>query len=714
MIIKWLSSEPDAEGDLETARKIGLINTLSLVGIGVLSIYGTHYLIAGKTTLGLLEVSIALSFALVSLRLRKTRAPWFACLYSTTVLGFFFLYLIVLCSRDHALWAFVFPLVAFFLMGLRGGAIAILLFFALCATAFLLELPSAFTHYAPAFEARFLGSLATVSLIAFFFELLRERFQEASHQKQQDIELTLGALEAATSAMRESEAKYREVVERASDGILIIQERIIRLANSQIIGFSGYTEEELIGSEFTRFIHEDALERILNIYRNRLSGKPAPRIYESAIKHKDGHKIEVEINSGVIAFEQQPAVLVLIRDITRRRRAEEEKADLEDQLRHSQKMEAVGELAGGVAHDFNNMLSAISGFAQMIMRRVGDEDPTLTDYANTIREASNRAADLTAKLLAFARKGKLEEAPLDLHSVITDVVKLLERTIDRRIRIRQDLKAPRATVIGDRSQLLNTILNLAVNARDAMPRGGVLTLRTSLHIIDANDPLPPMPDLSICDHVCLTVSDTGIGMDIATQDRVFEPFFTTKAIGKGTGLGLASAYGTVKAHRGSIALTSHPGRGTSFAVYLPAAEGASPQADEIPDEIETAEGRILVVDDEAPVRELYQAMLEAMGFTVICAVDGRDGLDVYRNHSEQIDLAIVDLIMPRLGGRECIEGLKELNPNLPIIISSGYSIGDEVAKVMQAGASAFIHKPFTMDELARAVTSLLRGSLVSS
>ncbi len=708
LIIKWLSADLDGIEDPEISRKVGLINAFSLVGIGVLSIYGAHYLIGGRTTMGLLEIGIALSFALVALRLRTTRAPGFACVYSTSILGLFFLYLIVLCGPDHALWAFVFPLVALFLLGYRAGIAAILLYFAAISGFFLLDLAPPFKRYDITFEARFLGCLTTVSLIAFFFEILRTRSQQASREKNEDLKITVNALDAATAALRESETKYRDVVERASDGILIVQEQLICFANSQLVRLSGFTQDEIVGSDFTEFLHEDEFQVTLKRYRDRLEGRPTPRIYDSALKHRDGHRVEVEINSGLITYEGRPAVLALIRDITGRRRVEAEKAQLEEQLRQSQKMEAVGELAGGVAHDFNNMLTAISGFSQMILRRVGEDDPTLSDYAQTIREASKRAAELTAKLLAFARKDPLEVAPVDLHLVIRDVVKLLERTIDPRVRIHQDLKATQATVLGDRSQLQNTILNLAVNARDAMLNGGILTFRTSILEEYERYTTPVPADLEPENHLLITVADTGIGMDAETRDRAFEPFFTTKDTGRGTGLGLASAYGTVKAHRGSITLTSHPGRGSTFKLYLPLAIETADVHDEATAEIGFGEGRILVVDDEAPIRELYTAMLEEIGFEVVCTVDGREGVDYYREHQGEIDLAIVDLIMPRLSGRECVEALKLLDPGLPIVVSSGYSIDEEVRRVMAAGANTFIRKPFTMDELARTVTANLR------
>jgi PAS domain S-box-containing protein len=701
----WIARRELESGDPEAPRRILLLEILSVVAVVAMSLFGASNLVGGAWGLGLVLIVIGWSFPLVILRARITGDPTFASRYSTAILGALFLYFIFFEGKDHAMWAFILPLVSLFFLGHRTGMIVNILFMASVLVFFLLDPPEPFHTYDPSFQARFLGAFPTVSLVAYFFERTRAQFQVAAAEKNTDLQRTLSDLEKTAEALKESEGKYRDVVERASDGIVIVKDRRICFANSQIARISGYTTEELVGKDFVEFIHPDHLEKTLGYYVNRLDGKPTRKIYDSALRNQNGDPVAVEINSGLVTFEGSTAVLALVRDITRRRQAEREKEQLEEQLRQAQKMEAVGELAGGIAHDFNNMLSAISGFSQMILRHIGTGDPVLSDYARTIQETSTRAAELTAKLLAFARKGRFEVTPVNIHDAIHDVVKLLERTIDPRIRIARELKCSHPVVLGDRGQLQNAILNLAVNARDAMPSGGVLRFSTS---DDTGADAPGKPESETGEFVIVQVTDTGTGMDPETKDRVFEPFFTTKDIGKGTGLGLASVYGTVKAHRGSIDVKSALEQGCTFTLRLPKAREAAGIVSEHCGAVETGTGRILVIDDEAPVREIYTAMLTEIGFEVVCAEDGRKGLDYFREHHAKIDLAIVDLMMPRLGGLECIEGLKIIDPDVPAIVSSGYAMNDEANRVLAAGARAFVQKPFTLEELARTVTSHLK------
>jgi PAS domain S-box-containing protein len=397
-------------------------------------------------------------------------------------------------------------------------------------------------------------------------------------------------------------------------------------------------------------------------------------------------------------------LLVHVSDVTSRK-------ELEMQLLQAQKLDSIGQLAGGVAHDFNNMLGAISGYADMIRQRFGPGNPSIEKYATRILDAARRSADLTAKLLAFARKGKFEMAIVNMHAVVQDVVGLLEHTIDRRIAIVQVLGARPSTVMGDRAQLQNAVLNLAVNARDAMPEGGRLVFSTD--VVDAaRVPRSERTDAPATAerYIMVSVTDTGIGMDELVQARIFEPFFTTKDLGKGTGLGLASVYGTVRSHNGFIDVTSAAGKGSTFTLYLPVVAQTAPDGVplRVPPSEQHAAATILFVDDEEIIRSMALEMLGGMGYSVHTCVDGGEAIAYYREHHAGINLVILDIVMPHVGGFDCFAELKKINPALRALVSSGYSVNEEARRIMDAGALGFIHKPFDVKELARSIEGALR------
>jgi signal transduction histidine kinase/ActR/RegA family two-component response regulator len=377
-----------------------------------------------------------------------------------------------------------------------------------------------------------------------------------------------------------------------------------------------------------------------------------------------------------------------------------------EQLRQSEKMQAIGQLAGGVAHDFNNQLSGIMGFAEMLAERL--EDPELKKYADQILTASTRAADLTRQLLAFGRKGKYLNVPTDIHKVIGEVVDLLNRSIDKRIEIKRCLEANPSVVVADPTQLQNAILNLALNARDAMPQGGMLSFVTSVVFLEAQ----PDEELKPGRYVQISVTDTGVGMDAATKKRLFEPFFTTKEVGKGTGLGLASAYGTIKNHGGTIRVYSELGHGSTFRVYLPVLEeGAGPVVPEVAVSAPSGHGRVLLVDDEPVILEVGAAMLRRQGYEVVTCSDPREAVALYGRDWRSIDLVILDMVMPKMGGRDVFLAMREINPAVKALLASGFSINGEAQGIMNLGVMAFVSKPFRLADLAQGVARGL-GSAV--
>jgi PAS domain S-box-containing protein len=399
------------------------------------------------------------------------------------------------------------------------------------------------------------------------------------------------------------------------------------------------------------------------------------------------------------------------RDITARKKAEEELKASEDQLRQSHKMEAFGQLAGGIAHDFNNMLGGILGAAQLMERKIPANDPHVRQYVEMVIETAKRAGDLTARLLAFARKGSYNIVAINLHEVVHSVVGLLQHTVDKRIKIVERLYAGSAVIMGDQTQLQNALLNLAVNARDAMPQGGTLTFETTI-IEPATERFLALRSAEVkqCRYLKLQVSDTGVGMDRAVLSRVFEPFFTTKAPGKGTGLGLASVYGTIKSHNGFIEVASEPGKGTTFTVFLPLVDKPEFKQPVVSGEVRTGVGTILVVDDEEVVRRVVMAILNDIGYSVVGCKDGLEAVDYYRDHHDEIDVVIVDMIMPRLGGYDCVRKLKEIHRDVKVVISTGYSLASDTQKIMAQGIAGFIKKPFMAADLSQLLNSIIRGN----
>jgi two-component system cell cycle sensor histidine kinase/response regulator CckA len=400
----------------------------------------------------------------------------------------------------------------------------------------------------------------------------------------------------------------------------------------------------------------------------------------------------------------KPSVLLCVgRDITERKRAEEEKKRLELQLAQAQKMESIGTLAGGIAHDFNNLLTGILGNVSLARMNMDGNNP-LCERLKNVEEYVQRGSELTRQLLGFARGGKYEVKPTHLGEFIRRSSEMFGRT-KKEIRIHYKAQEGLWTVEVDRGQMEQVLLNLYVNAWQAMQGGGDLYLSVENVELDKMDVNPY--DIEPGKFVKMTVTDTGIGMDEATKARVFEPFFTTKELGRGTGLGLASAYGIIKNHGGFINVESEKDLGTSFMIYLPASIMEVDNEYTSKDEVQRGRETILLIDDEEMILDIGAKMLEGLGYEVITATGGRQGLEIYEKNQDRIDLVILDMIMPDFGGKKTFENLRRIDQSVKVLLSSGYSLDSQAEEIMQSGCKGFIQKPFTMVELSKKIRGIL-------
>jgi PAS domain S-box-containing protein len=479
----------------------------------------------------------------------------------------------------------------------------------------------------------------------------------------------------------------------------------------------GVPSEELTRDRmaFPALVHpEDIGEIQRRIKEWHAQGEPGVLVNQFRVRVADGSYRWIEDH----IIERRPAdsppyMAGVMIDVTARKRAEEERAQLEEQLVQAQKMEAVGNLAGGIAHDFNNLLTGILGYACLLREYPGDQAEVLR-AADVIEGAARNAAELTGKLLGFARKGKQREVPVDLHGIVRQVIELLERTIDKNIAVRCELAADRAIVSGDPAQMTQVLLNLALNARDAMPEGGELVFAS--HIEESSGGVGEGREDETAERVVLSVSDTGHGVPHEKLSRIFDPFFTTKELGKGSGMGLPMVYGIVKNHGGDVAVHSEPGHGARFEVSLPLSADAdvdpSHDTEHRPDRGPAkGRGRVLLVDDEAVVRRVTRDVLEHLGYEVVDHANGRQAAEWFREHRGEVDLALVDMIMPGMDGRACIRALRSVEPGLPALLSTGYGLEGAPAWLEQEGVLGLVPKPYRMEELAAAVArALAEGS----
>ena len=503
----------------------------------------------------------------------------------------------------------------------------------------------------------------------------------------------------ADEAVRVSEEKYRRVVENSNEAIFVVQDGRLRFFNPKLEDISGYGAEELLQIRLMDIVHQDDIPAARRALRMR-PGETCTAEISIRIIDRESRVHWVTVSAVHMVWEGAPAALVFAGDITSRML-------LEEQLRQAQKMEAIGRLAGGVAHDFNNLLTVISGYAEMVRQQLGKDHAAAEDTEEVIKAAA-RAAELTQQLLTFSRKAVVKLVVMDLNRCIRDTGQMLKRIIGEDVRLRLALREGLSHVKADASQIGQILLNLASNARDAMPEGGALTIETRDVELDkayAESHTDVVPGR----YVMLSVSDTGCGMDEETRRRAFEPFFTTKDEHKGTGLGLATVYGIVSQHKGHIHCYSERNVGTTFAMYFPVEEvPAQPAPREPacrPPQVGTE--TVLVVEDEPSILEMAVHLLGQQGYKVIQASSGEEAVELIGNYEGKIHLLLTDVVLPGIDGKQVADALNVTRPNARVIFTSGYTDSILAQRGVLDDEMEFLQKPYRLDDLLGCIRRVL-------
>ena len=516
----------------------------------------------------------------------------------------------------------------------------------------------------------------------------------------------------AEDALKESEKKYRALVENAGEAIFVAQDGKLKFTNPRTETLTGYSGETLKTRSFVEFIHPDDRAMVLERHTRRMQGEELPPQYAFRIVTAGQNVRWVELNVVAIEWDGAPATLNFVTDITERKKAEAEKEKVQELLNQSQKMESIGRLAGGVAHDFNNMLGVIIGQADLAIEKMAKPDhpdpahPLFSSIAE-IQRAAVRAAELTRQLLAFARKQTISPKQLLLNDTVGSMISMLRRLIGEDIHLIWKPGAHLWPVKMDPAQVDQILANLCVNARDAINGVGKILIRTANISVD-HAFCTRHPDGVPGDYVRLSVEDDGCGMDTEIREKLFEPFFTTKAMGEGTGLGLSMIYGIIRQNNGFIGVASIPGKGTVFDIYLPRDTGPPVPDPEIGRRT-TSGGTetILVVEDEAAILEMVRDMLENMGYQVLTANTPARALDIGTAHPDKISLLMTDVIMPEMNGKDLARRLTAAHPGLKTLFMSGYTANVIAHHGILEENVAFIQKPFSMNELAKRVRDVL-------
>ena len=525
------------------------------------------------------------------------------------------------------------------------------------------------------------------------------KLQEMNEQMRQEI----SERKRMESAVRESEEKYRLLVENANEAIFILQDDQVKFTNPKADEIITRLSLDPTQGDLPRLIHPQEREKVIEWYQRRLQGLELPYSFMFRLEGDRAVSIWVELNSILIKLNGKPATLNFMRDVTLQKK-------LEEQFYQSQKMESIGTLAGGIAHDFNNLLMGIQGNVSVMNLEVEAADP-LQESIQSIARCVKSGSQLTNQLLAFARGGKYIVTPSNLNMIVHKTSEIFERT-KKEIDLHPVFAKDIWPVEVDPSQIEQVLMNLYVNAWQAMPEGGDLYIELENVRLDEHYARIKPFNIRPGQFVKLSVTDTGVGMTAETQKRIFEPFFSTKEKGMGTGLGLASAYGIIKNHNGFINCYSEIGHGTTFNVYFPKCDETYPPEEgvaegELVEGVPGGDETILFVDDDEEIISVGRKILASLGYTVLVADGGQVAVDIFIGQQDSIDLVILDYVMPGMGGREVFEALKQIRPDVNVLLSSGYSSTDQVAALIERGCRGFIQKPYDTVKMSRTIRTIL-------
>jgi PAS domain S-box-containing protein len=568
-------------------------------------------------------------------------------------------------------------------------------------------LPEAWQRFLAGVNEAYEQSDADRALLEHALELTSQELLERYQELQRDI----AERKKIEEALRQSEERYRQLVELSPDGIMLHREgRIVFINQAGIKLLGAENEVQIMAKPLLDFVHPEYRELVLARIRLVSDAGLSTPLQEQKIVRLDGTVFEAEVLAIPFVFEDRAAIQVIFRDITERKRAQEQRLAMERKLLETQRLESLGVLAGGVAHDFNNLLVAILGNADLALLDLPPDSPARLSVEQ-IRLASRRAADLTQQMLAYSGKGRFVIQPLNVGGLVAEMTLLLRAAVPRNVAIHAPQATRTATIDADASQIRQVVMNLLINAAEAIDdQEGTVTVTTDVRAVDQTylSTCYLVPDLPAREYVVLEVTDTGRGIEAGTLAKIFEPFFTTKFVGRG--LGLPAVLGIVRAHHGAIKIVSTVGHGTTFTVLFPlgASAAATPPRSAAPTGVGSR--TMLIVDDEDDVRTIARRMLEREGFTVLTASDGASGMELFRTHVQAISCVLLDMSLPRMGGEEIFRALRTIRAEVPIVLMSGYS-GEEVMERFPGERRAgFLPKPFSPATLRAVVHQMLSES----